>query len=88
LQTDINSFGDCDMPDECPDADTLARIAKSATAQVWAAAAAAGDLLPVWRDNRVVYVDPVTGQVVRVEDRPGESVEATPELPAVLRNLV
>jgi hypothetical protein len=85
---DVNCFGDCDMPDECPDADTLARIAKSATAEVRAAAAAAGELLPVWRNNRVVFVDPVTGQIVRVEKRPGDSVEASPELPTVLRNLV
>jgi hypothetical protein len=75
------------MANERPDADALARFAESATAEVRAAAKAAGQLLPVWRDNRVVYVDPVTGKVADTEQPPNPMSQQSTDLPAVLRNL-
>ena len=62
------------------DFDTLAKLAKLATGDVRRDASARGILLPVWRDGKVVYEDPRTGQVYANEtDRPVRpSAEAIP----------
>jgi hypothetical protein len=70
---------------ERPDADDLARIAAAATDEVRAAAKAAGQLLPVWRDNRVVFVDPTTGEVVETQQRSDAAPPHNPAMPAVTR---
>jgi hypothetical protein len=75
------------MSSERPDADALARIAESATMEVRTVAFAASKLLPVWRDNRVVYVDPVTGKAMEIEQRPTPTSQQSSDLPTVLRNL-
>ena len=56
------------------DFDTLAKLAKLATADVRRDASARGILLPVWRDGKVAYEDPRTGQVyANATDRPVRS---------------
>ncbi len=47
-----------------PTFETLQRLAKTATDEVRADAAKDGSLLPVWRDGRVVLMDPASGLVV------------------------
>ena len=53
---------------------TLSKLAKSAAGDVRRDASARGVLLPVWRDGKVAYEDPRTGQVYANEtDRPVRS---------------
>ncbi len=71
---------------ERPNADELARIAECATAKVHDAARAAGQLLPVWRDNRVVFVDPLTGEVVATDQPSRPAPQHISELPVTARH--
>lgn len=47
-----------------PSFESLQKLAEAATIEVRAEASRDGSLLPVWRDGRVMLLDPVSGSVI------------------------
>ncbi|MCH8240007.1 MAG: hypothetical protein IIB62_08155 [Proteobacteria bacterium] len=65
------------MADTSKDLDfrKLSSLAKAASDDVRQKAIEAGTALPVWRDGRVVYIDPKDGSVIEPQVDPCEDLE-------------